>query len=420
MSDAFCPLPFTHMIINNDGTVSPCCVSDERYRDGNGRAFIMDRDGMLDAWNGTHIADLRRDLASGIRNKACNNCWSMEEKGLDSHRLKMVRSMSHPGFAVSGIDPVVPMATATPRFLSIRYGNLCNLKCRICGPAASSRWIEEHNQEHGNDWLANQVQHLADDGNIVKRHGVMNWFEDNDRFWDEFRSLLPDMNEMMFTGGEPFLIRRQLDMLRECSRSGHADHIDVQFHTNGTVLDDDILTDVLPRFRSVSMWFSTDGTGRQFEYQRHGGDWSVVDAAMRRCLDLWNQPRGPKGLVMVNLTVSAMNVWYLPEYADYFNEIGMVCGLSMLNHRQELNHSNLTNVVKATIAKKLRETPRHRVRCYQHGTSWDGIIASLETTDDRAGLQPFIAATRRMDLYRGESFADVFPEMADLVGYRGP
>lgn len=420
MSDAFCPLPFSHLIINHDGTVSPCCVSDERYRDANGRAFLMDRDSLADVWNGTHIAELRSALASGIRHAACENCWAREREGHDSHRLKTLRGMDDPGRAASSVDRSDPRPTDGPGFVTIRYGNVCNLKCRICGPAASSRWIEEHNETWGTDWLAEQVDRMARDGNSVERRAVMNWFEGNDAFWEEFRSLLPGMHEMMFTGGEPFLIRRQVEMLRECAESGHAEHINLQFHTNGTVLDDGLLAEVLPRFRSVIMNFSTDGTGRQFEYQRHGASWDVVDGAMRRCLELWSSPKGPRGTVMVNLTVSAMNAYYLPDYGRYFGRIGMPVGLNLLVGRPELDAANLPWVVRKCIAARLNAAADGDLGCYAFGTPLGEIIGMLEAPPRGETLRPFLDATRRMDISRGESFADAFPEMADLVGYRGP
>lgn len=420
-SEAFCPLPFSHIIVNHDGTVSPCCVSDERYRDADGRAFMMDRDGISDVWGSEHIAGLRHDLASGIRNPACENCWSRERLGHDSHRLKTIRGMRDQGRAAGRVDPDDPIALPTPGFITVRFGNLCNLKCRICGPSASSRWVEEHNSTWQVDWVGEQVRMLRDLGNHVGRHQAMNWFEDNEQFWGEFHDLLPNVTELMFTGGEPFMVRRQVDMLRACAETEHAAGINLQFHTNGTMLDEDLIPEVLPRFASVTMNFSVDGTGKQFEYQRHGARWDEVDAVMRRCLDAWGSPNGPTGTVMVNLTVSAMNAYYLPEYGSHFSAMGMPVGLNLLNGRPELDPANLPWVVRRSIADRLRSADPANMACYTLGTSLDGIIGTLGSPPDAGqGLQPFIDATRRMDRYRGESFADAFPEMAGLVGYRGP
>lgn len=404
-SDTFCPLPFCHLQVDNDGTVSPCCVSDLKYARADGSQFDMATDTLSDVWASDHMRELRSALATGVRHHGCQNCWDMEAQGQDSHRLKMLRHTGNTEWSAGRVDPVHPIPTATPEFISLRLGNVCNLKCRICGPGSSSKWVQEY---------------LDTTGGEFDPDGRMRWFERRDAFWDDLRFLLPATREMMLTGGEPFLIGEQVDLLRECAEAGLAGGIHLQFHTNGTVMTDEMLWHILPRYGKVTVIFSLDGTGRQFEYQRHGASWTEVDTNVRRCARAWAHPDGPRGDLCVNLTVSAMNAYYLPEYAEYFTEVGMEAGLSLVMGKPELSISNLPWVVRHAMAYKLRGADPNAVSCYRQGTPLPMIIAMLEASSGDQSTQPFNQAMARMDAYRGENFAAAFPEMASLVGYRGP
>lgn len=407
-SDTFCPLPFCHLQVDNDGSVNPCCVSDMRYADANGVQFNMAVSTLSDVWASDHIAELRNALSSGIRHPGCGNCWSMEDGGQDSHRHKMLRMRGNLEWATGRIDHDHPTPTSQPEFISLRLGNICNLKCRICGPGSSSKWVQEYLDTN-------------DDGvREFDTEGRMRWFERGQRFWKDLADLLPGTKEMMLTGGEPFLIGEQIGMLRDCAASGTAGGIHLQFHTNGTVMTDEMIWDILPRYGRVTMIFSLDGTGRQFEFQRHGASWHEVDSNVRRCIHAWRHELGPRGHLSVNLTVSAMNAYYLPEYAEYFTEVGIDAGLSFVMGRKELKVTELPWVVRHAIAHRLRNADPSVMACYTEGTPVGMLISTLMEPPSVQSTQGFRQAMARMDAYRGESFADAFPEMAALVGYRGP
>ena len=412
-----CPLPWRHLLIANDGTVAPCCVSQHRYADANGRPYIMHRDSIESVWNGDDIRELRRALSAGERPAACDDCWIKEARGLTSHRLKMMRVAEQEHSAYYGIDWSQPAASTVPVNMTVRYGNICNLKCRICVPDASSRWIEEWNHAHGGDWLADKVREHAALGNDLRREEISDWPRAATGFWTQFKALLPHMRELTFSGGEPLMIPKQLEMLRWCAESGHAGHIDLQFHTNGTVMTDELLWTVLPRFRSVLLQFSIDGTGEQFEYQRHGASWLEVESNVRAALAALGSDHGPRGQAVVNLTVNAYNVLYLHRYGQWFDQLGITVGLNHLVGNPDLDPANLPREVRENIADILESSQSEQpVRCYQWGSSYDEIVAALRGEPRREDVVPFITATNRMDAWRGESFTQVFPELARVLG----
>ena len=413
VSGTYCPLPFGHLLVSQDGTIAPCCITEHRYQDHLGRPYIMTRDSLAAAWHSNDIKALRTALNAGQRPSICSDCWHKESLGLKSHRLKLLETAENPR---SWMHDLSDEATDQPISLTIRYGNLCNLKCRICVPWASSKWIEEWNSYRDSDWVGERVTEQAALGNTVRRDQIMNWPNTSPGFWAEFDQLLPLMQDLMFSGGEPFMVPKQLEILRACAASGHASHIDLNFHTNGTLMDADLVTEVFPRFRSVTLQFSIDGIGAQFEYQRHGADWHTVDANLRSCVSAW---REIPGAVVVNLTVSAMNVLYLHDYGQYFDQIGITVGLNHLVGQIDLDPANLPVAVRHHIADHLERCMiAQPLSCYRFGSSYAEVVTALRQAPALESTETFVTATRRMDQYRGEDFAAVFPEMADLLGYR--
>jgi MoaA/NifB/PqqE/SkfB family radical SAM enzyme len=80
-------------------------------------------------------------MTSGIQNPSCNHCWRQEDLGLYSHRLKQNKDVV--------IDREIKHMNADgsmsvgPKYLEIRTGNFCNLKCIMCHPANSTEIVKE-------------------------------------------------------------------------------------------------------------------------------------------------------------------------------------------------------------------------------------------------------------------------------------
>ena len=78
---------------------------------------------------GEALSDLKYALSNGIKHKNCEWCWDNEKNNMSSHR-----SFDTP--QDSGYT-----------HMHLRLSNVCNFKCRMCGPAFSSSWAQE-NRKH--------------------------------------------------------------------------------------------------------------------------------------------------------------------------------------------------------------------------------------------------------------------------------
>ena len=94
----------------------------------------------------------------------------------------------------------------TPVYLDLKFGTLCNLKCRSCGSVNSSSWKTDEKLIYGR---------VLDNKDAL-------WVKKNPDIWDELDKIMHTVEHMDFTGGEPFMIEQHFDLLRHAVESGYA------------------------------------------------------------------------------------------------------------------------------------------------------------------------------------------------------
>jgi MoaA/NifB/PqqE/SkfB family radical SAM enzyme len=149
-------------------------------------------------------------------------------------------------------------------FLDLKLGNICNLKCRICGSWSSSQYATEEIT-----WTdpSDRKQSMAYQ---MLRAGA--WPRENQNFWQEIDQCLTDIRYIEFTGGEPFMIDEHFDMLQGIVDRGIAHQVEIHYNTNGTHFPERG-PDIWRHFKTVEIAFSVDDIGARFEYQRTNAAW---------------------------------------------------------------------------------------------------------------------------------------------------
>jgi sulfatase maturation enzyme AslB (radical SAM superfamily) len=149
--------------------------------------------------------------------------------------------------------------------LDLKLGNLCNLKCVMCGGNASSQLMTEY------------VQH-KEKFNKIKNYWTPN--TEVDFAWPlstEFQEFISrfqhNLKWIKFTGGEPTLIPYVLDFLSqiECP-----EEVTVSLITNGTTYNTQLF-EVLKKFKTLWLNVSLEGIKKHNDLIRYKSKWAEVE-----------------------------------------------------------------------------------------------------------------------------------------------
>jgi MoaA/NifB/PqqE/SkfB family radical SAM enzyme len=341
------------------------------------------------------MQDLRKEFLAGGKPETCSRCWDEEAAGRVSKRTNSrIRLKEY----YDGVD----WANTDPDqlwFIDLKLGNICNLKCRICGSWSSSKWAREEldyvPKEHRKDHIAN----------IWMKQGV--WPRESEVFWDNLRTLLPNIKYLEFTGGEPFLIEQHFDLLRYAVETGDSQHIEIHYNTNGTVFPEQ--AELWANFKHVEIAFSIDNVGNRFEYERYGADWNLVQENIAKFTEM----RGNKISTQLCTTMNIQNVYYLPELCDWIStQIFDHVYFNMLHDPWHMCISKMTTSAQELVINRLTAhefNPKYRAEILR-------IVQFIRNGEGSDG-QEFLRRMQITDDYRKQSFSDTHPEIAKAMGY---
>ena len=377
----------------------------------NGQPFKIKNQGSFETfWNSSAMRKIRREMLSGKWPAACQRCEVLEQGGITStrqHHLKDFGYLTQEFINSTQKDGTAPLKI---RFLDLRLGNICNLKCRMCGPKATIHWVKEWNQVHPAE------DHIDDE--MMSEYKSLNWYE-SQSLWQNLDQELPHLERIHLAGGEPFLVSETFDVLEKCIDLGRAHEIDLSYNTNLTVLPERLLK-AWPKFRSIRLMVSIDAYGELNSFIRAPSKWNVIDTNLRKVDQLIDEI--PQLEVIVCPTVQAYNVLHLDTFIEYldteFKNIRPNPFLSLLREPPYHSIQILPQVLKdqaVTRLKKLLEK-NYRMRDFDASelkSGLEGVLHFLVAEDQTQFLPQFISLTRALDRSRGESFVDLCPEWQD-------
>jgi len=384
MSKTFCILPFIHLEARSDSFVAPCCMSQEFYKKDNDEFFSLSRDTLSDVWNSSSIKKLRNSLLSGEKPSACNACWTEESFGKESKRIRENNRW--------GID-----STPALKFLDLKLGNTCNLKCRICSPGSSSNWVKEHKDLYGSDVVTDIAKKVN-----AERTQVMQWPEHNENFWNDINTILPKVELFEIYGGEPFLIARHFEVLQKSIDLGYSKNQGIHYNTNGTIFPEHAIHNIWPHFKEVDIMLSIDGIGEQFEYQRYPAKWEKVLENIHKF------QKDFSGRTQICLTVSSINVFYLPEYIRFFKQLNIPVWLNLLYTPDVYSIVNLSEKTKKSITEKI-------ISEIDLNKDLSSVLNFMNGSHEK-NLEPqFIERIKTHDKYRNQDFFHTFHEFSRIL-----
>ena len=377
------------------------CLAEEEIVDNNGNKFDLNTASFVNIQNSNYMQTLRQEFLDKKQPSACRKCWREERSGRTSKRMHTLDRLKHM------LPDQTWTADAKPlMFLDLKLGNICNLKCRICGSWSSSTFaVEElHWLRRGEDKKNNHHYTMLKQGS---------WPRENPTFWSEIDQVVDQIRYIEFTGGEPFMIQEHFDMLQGLVDRGIAGNIEIHYNTNGTQYPEDADA-IWQHFKLVEIAFSIDDIGDRFEYQRSNAVWSEVCRNIGWFRTLREHHSNIR--LQVCATVNVFNVLYLNELAQWIDQQAFdFVYWNMMHEAYYFSISTLPATAKTLIQQTLENavvsttTQQEFAKIIDFmncGVSLDGNILRMRVAD--------------LDRKRNQNLAHVEPELAQIIAYTGP
>ena len=280
MSKTWCPLPWMSQAIRSNGDLRLCCQANT----AEGRGILLKDDGtpynasegnLAESRNSALMCQTRKDMLQGEWPQACLRCQREEDAGLVSRRSYETKlwqeAVTYEGAKkLTDSQGRIETKSSPVVAMDIRFGNKCNLKCRMCSPMDSNSWYSDHYKLFG----ATYKEATGEVRLIPKENGRFDttpirydWYE-SPQFWNDLDQLIPEVKFIQTVGGEPFLIDQYYDFLERMIEKGHAKDTTLESNSNLTVLPERALK-LWQHFKCIRIGASIDGIGKVNDYVRH-------------------------------------------------------------------------------------------------------------------------------------------------------
>jgi sulfatase maturation enzyme AslB (radical SAM superfamily) len=344
----------------------------------------------LNFHNHEEIIQQRKDIRSGIKNKACSICWEDQEQGAQSFRQSLGQNHFHP---LSTLDTV-----KVPEILEIKFSNICNLKCVFCSSKCSSLW------EKVDPFPAKNMGRYY--GDSLNRK-LIQYIKNNYK----------DIKRIQLFGGEP-LLTNEFDEIFDLilNAPSHWPKKIISFSTNmfypkkNRPSIETKIGRVLDQGHKLHMRFSMDGVGEQCEYQRTNLAWPHFEENLNSFLEqYYGHPNF--GQLRCNIALNIINLVYLDTILDFLVK------KSWLNIEP---HYNYVGRPEHFYIKSFgsRLTKAHKIiqsQNFHHYKKYNAYV--LRLVESMVNIPPNMHAINKcknwLDNYdnehNGKNFLDLFP-----------
>ena len=420
----FCSVPWLQIHTEPDGKVFPCCYYSHETSHNLGN---WNKSKLTDIFYGEGFNNLRKEFIEGKRPAACNRCWREEDSGIVSMRQRFNERYSEfPDFAnqnrynklkdiivcsnEGGTVENIKLAT-----IDLIFNNVCNFKCRSCGPGLSTSWVADTlkmgNTVPANLQTNNKIEHMESD--LV-----------------DLVNMVDPYTEIHFSGGEPMMQEEHYEFLQLLIDMGKTD-IKIRYNTNLSIytLKNYNAFELLNKFDNVFIIGSIDAMGAQGEYIRKGFSWEkALDwiRTSKECL-----PKADYGISAVYSLLNADAAIDLHRFMcenDIFtkhNGEKFGFNLNVLHEPYYMRTTVLPSETKKKISDKIDKHMQYleetQIKNFDYDVfmdHWKNAKTLMNSKDESNLIPNFYEHTHRLDKIRDESFIKVFPQLhMELIRY---
>jgi sulfatase maturation enzyme AslB (radical SAM superfamily) len=266
--DNLCMAPWTHTYLSPQTERRLCCASREpaqsftQYIDTDAGDNVYAPQSLDEYWNSERIRRVRRDMMNNIVPPECEVC-DKKLLNTDVYRDYFGHLFAHKYPDVVASTDETGYTSMKPVSWDYRFSNLCNFKCRMCGPMLSSSWeTEARKQGKIEPWMEPAVKEQISN------------YQDT-QIEAEFSQAVEEhrIEEIYWVGGEPLMYEQHWRYMQRIIELGDGPGLYARYNTNLSRVDYqgiNLYTDILDNIRDWQVCASIDGTGPVGEYIRTG------------------------------------------------------------------------------------------------------------------------------------------------------
>lgn len=408
-SKSFCIYPWIHQYVGPDGEVKPCCIYSPNEK---GLANLKDSS-LQETWNNEKTKKLRTDMLNGVEIPACVICNNKSET-IKPHRTEAneIWLNDNKGIVNSTLEDG-GLPSHRLKYIDARFNNLCNFKCRTCGPQLSTSWHEDYEKIRNKNDVHRYPKSLLVPGNS------------EEHLLEEIFPHLATVNKIYFAGGEPLMQIEHYKVLEELIRLNHLgtwkNPLEIQYSTNfsNLSLGKHNVLEYWKKFARIFILASIDGSYKKAEFWRKGTDWNKIVnnivTVKKEC---------PHVKVKIGLTLSWVNAYNLVDLHKEWVDLKYITvndfNVSLLDNPPGYCLKSLPNFKKRKIEQlyldhiewlKQNKAGPYSINQYLNAIKF---MNGQDNGDEFKDVHEFVTLTEKLDKCRGENFWDVFPEHTDM------
>lgn len=405
----FCVLPWVHFHAWPDKRVLPCCIADSNMP----VSKIKSDESIIQMMNSEEYKQMRLKMMNDEHVDACKRCYDLELIGTwtmrQSHNKR--KGLDYVDYIVDNTNDDGSLKEFEMKYMDIRFSNLCNMKCRSCGPACSSQWAQEFMDKRGEEMFKKY---------FPNQKIVVNNNEDQE-FMVKLKPYLRDVTEVYFAGGEIIITPEHYECLDYWVENDLCDQVELTYTTNFSSLkykkDVDLIA-YWKKFPQLKIWASLDAHGKVAECIRKGTDWERI---VKNIKDVKEQV--PHAQFQITPTISIWNVFTFPDFFDYMVDNGLI-DLSISPRFNLATNPWYANIMILPKHVKHRLVELYRVYQDKYKDNIDiyngfkMIIYNLNVGDEnKGGILEFKQFNDELDQFRDEKFEDIVPEIKEVYAW---
>ena len=332
-----CDLPFHHIATRPDGRVFPCCYF--RWEETPDDLTVKHSD----PFNHPFLQEIRQKMLNDEYIEGCSKCYKDEETSGRSMRLDM-NTVTHFGFPEEGRGKVPKLTN-----IDLTFSNVCNNKCRMCGPELSTSWYSDAKKLG--------IKHSG----IIAKNTILDDYD------------LSELKFIKLLGGEPLMEEAKLiDLLKKCNRKD----LTLLLITNTTIRPQGELLELLKEVKKLKVELSVDSYGKLNDFLRKGSNWEQVEDNIR-----WFKEQGAQP--SVHSVVSIYNVNKVHELIDFCKELELDHKYVMLDGPDWMMPRNLPEAVKQDLITEYKDKQEPIYKLIVEELKQEGDFSKFKDMDDK-------------------------------------